>query len=868
MTDPSQLLSALRSEGDLQLLRDSADNCAVYLLDVSGCVSTWSLGAALIFRRTRREMIGQHFRALFVKGDETPTRILDKAVREGSAHATVLAMSNDGRSYKSSFEASVLRDVDGRPTGYSVVTRDLSDRKAIGDSLQALQQDIRRQRDRLYAAAESSMDAFYICDAVRGESGEVEDFTFSYLNSNVEKMVHIPPEKLIGGKMCELLPVNRTLGLFDRYKQVVDSGKSVAWEFAVDDEDVRSSWIRVQVVKLEDGVAITASDISERKRHDAQLAEAAAFTQSIFASSPFATMVIDREGVITSVNPAAERMLWYRREELIGTETPLVLLDPKQLAKRAAVLSEELAQEVAPGLDVLTAKPQRGLVEEAEWQLIRRDGSRFDAQLTISSLTENGGNAIGYVIKAYDITERKRAQEYISHLAHHDALTGLPTRTLLHDRLSIALKHASRSGEKVSLLMVDLDYFKRVNDLMGHHCGDELLGIMAERLQGCVRASDTVARMGGDEFVVLLSGLARQEDAEFIVEKITTQLAIPACVGGQVFSPTASIGVCTYPDHGQTAETMLRNADLAMYQAKAGGRNGHRVFNQKLEQVAARNREVESNLNQALAKGEFELVYQPQISMKTGAVTGVEALIRWRSATLGTVMPNEFIPLAEGSGMIVPIGEWVLRTACKQGKQLQIRTGRALTVAVNVSPRQFQFSNLPKIVVEALADANLDPAALEIEITENILVGNSSKPVEMLEELRAAGVRVAIDDFGTGFSSMSYILRFRVDRLKIDQSFVREMTTCNNNYAVTAAVMAMARSLQIPVVAEGVETAAHRDLLALEGCDEGQGYYYSRAVSYDSLPAVIRAIEQSRFANGMIGDPTDLEMTTDGFRVN
>ena len=712
------------------------------------------------------------------------------------------------------------------------------------------------------------MDAFYICDAVRGESGDVEDFTFNYLNSNVEKMVHIPREKLIGGRMCELLPVNRTLGLFDRYKEVVDSGKSVAWEFAVDDEDVRSSWIRVQVVKLEDGVAITASDISERKRHDAQLAEAAAFKQSIFASSPFATMVIDPVGVITSVNPAAERMLWYRREELIGTETPLVLLDPKQLAKRAAVLSEELAQEVAPGLDVLTAKPQRGLVEEAEWQLIRRDGSRFDAQLTISSLTENGGNAIGYVIKAYDITERKRAQEYISHLAHHDASTVLPTRTLLHDRLSIALKHASRSGEKVSLLMVDLDYFKRVNDLMGHHCGDEMLGIIAERLQGCVRASDTVARMGGDEFVVLLSGLARQEDAEFIVEKITTQLAIPVSLGGQVFSPTASIGVCTYPDHGQTAETMLRNADLAMYQAKAGGRNGHRVFNQKLEQIAARNREVESNLNQALAKGEFELVYQPQISMKTGAVTGVEALIRWRSATLGTVMPNEFIPLAEGSGMIVPIGEWVLRTACKQGKQLQIRTGRALTVAVNVSPRQFHLSNLPKIVVEALADANLDPAALEIEITENILVGNSSKPVEMLEDLRAAGVRVAIDDFGTGFSSMSYILRFRVDRLKIDQSFVREMTTCNNNYAVTAAVMAMARSLQIPVVAEGVETAAHRDLLALEGCDEGQGYYYSRAVSYDSLPAMIHAIEQSRFANGMIGDPTDLEMTTDGFRVN
>jgi diguanylate cyclase (GGDEF)-like protein/PAS domain S-box-containing protein len=703
----------------------------------------------------------------------------------------------------------------------------------------------RQSERRFLAASERSNDGFYILEAVRDGVGNILDFRFVFANRCGAALLGTTRDALRGRVLSSLYGRDGGPGRFADYKLVVETGEPSTQEFPSQVEAIRGTWLHEQVVRLDDGVALTVSDITERKESELKLARAAVFTQSIIASSPFATIVTNLEGLIVSINPAAERMLWYAKDDLVDKETPLILLEAQQVASRAQALSEELRMPVEAGIGVLTAKPMQGLVEEAEWKFIRRDGSQFDAQLTVSALTDPDGIVVGLILIAYDITERKRTEDYISHLAHHDALTGLPTRTLFHDRLSVALARALRNRRKVALLMVDLDNFKRVNDLLGHHVGDELLVQVAKRLQGSVRAYDTVARMGGDEFVVLLDDLHHVSQAEAIAEKLVICLQAPVTLGAQTLTPAASIGLCVYPDNGEGADALLKNADAAMYHVKGDGRNGYQRFTDDMASASTRKRQLEAGLDQAMALNELELVYQPQISLKTGKVTGVEALLRWRSGKLGMVGPGDFIPLAEESGLIIPIGEWVLRTACREGRRLQIEMGRPLTIAVNISPRQFQQDGLPRAIRATLAECGLDADSLELEITENLLVSDSPKAMAILEKVRSLGVRVAIDDFGTGFSSMSYIMRFRVDRLKIDQSFVRDMTSDADSNAVTAAVIALASGLNITVVAEGVETAAHRDLLHSKGCDEAQGYFYSAPVGIDLIAEIIRTVEKA-----------------------
>jgi diguanylate cyclase (GGDEF)-like protein len=463
--------------------------------------------------------------------------------------------------------------------------------------------------------------------------------------------------------------------------------------------------------------------------------------------------------------------------------------------------------------------------------------------VTVSALTTEEKQITGWLCFAYDITDRKRTQDQIAHVAQHDALTGLPTRTLLHNRLQMALERSQRCKSVMALLMIDLDNFKRVNDLHGHSTGDELLVAVAKRLEHTVRKSDTVARMGGDEFVVLLEDLKSSGHAEQVAQKLIDALSVPVYAGGESLPMSASIGLCVYPDGGGDAETLLKNADVAMYYAKSEGRAVYRVFSAEIASATARRRALESALESALARNELEIVYQPQVSFETGCVSGIEALLRWNSRTLGIVHPTEFIPIAEETGAILEIGEWVLRTACREASTLGQQLGRPLTIAVNLSPRQFQQESLPAIVHDALDASGLPPESLELEITENVLVSDSSKAMRILNRLRGLGLRIAIDDFGTGFSSMSYILRFNVNRLKIDQSFIRDITVERHSSAIARAIIAMATGLKINVVAEGVETSAIGDMLREEGCDEAQGFYYARPVALADIREVITNLE-------------------------
>jgi diguanylate cyclase (GGDEF)-like protein/PAS domain S-box-containing protein len=692
---------------------------------------------------------------------------------------------------------------------------------------------------RFLAAVESSLDSLYLLRSVRNDAGEIVDFRFLFVNGRAAALVSSTPERLVGNLLCETLPQNRERGFFDAYKQVTETGTPYVQEFAVNAfQGVTAEWLKIQVVKLDDGVAVTCSDISERKRLQAE--RDAAFAGSLIDKVPAAVIVTDSAHTIVSINPAAEKMLWYKPEELIGAASPLVIFDKEQVDALCVRLSATTGAAVSPEEAIFSGFTGLNPEAEGEWKFRRKGGSAVDVQAAITPLTNDRMETFGYMITAYDISERKRREQYISHLANHDVLTRLPTRQLLLDRLKMMLSRCDRFGKKSALIMVDLNGFKQINDKFGHHVGDRLLVQVAERLQSAVRAVDTVARMGGDEFVVLVADLDSAEGAEVVAEKLLESFRKPFALSDQSKgSVGASVGVCVYPAGGEDADALLRNADIAMYHAKAARGHCYRIFDKRIEQVVLQQRNMAAALGSALSKAELRLEYQPQFSLADGSLVGVEALLRWTSGVLGPVSPGHFIPMAEESGLILPIGEWVVETACRELASLQQRFGPRMVMAVNISARQLDQAGLLPIIQRAAKANNIDPASIEIEITESLLMNETPHAFDFFDGLRKMGARVAIDDFGTGFSSMSYLLRYSVDRLKIDRCFIEDCCSNPNSAAITSAVIALAHQLKVSVLAEGVETEEQMRFLRAAGCDDVQGFYTGRPVAPELLCAEV-----------------------------
>ncbi len=590
----------------------------------------------------------------------------------------------------------------------------------------------------------------------------------------------------------------------------------------------RPSWSGMNVVA-------TISDASERVLRTRELQEANRLMQSIIHSAPFSIIATDAQGKIIAMSPAAERMLWYRSEELVGHCTPEIIHDAQEVVRAAEELTTELGEIIQPDFNAFVAKAKRGLTDSREWTYVRKDGSRLPVQLTVTALRGPDHQLQGFLGIAYDISERKRADDYIRYLAHHDALTSLPNRTLLQDRLIIAIERARRFEHRVALMMVDLDHFKRINDSLGHHTGDQLLVVVAQRLSACVRSSDTVARMGGDEFVIVLSDVQMPEQIRMVAEKIVADISQPINIGHHQLQVTPSVGVSIFPDDGSDAITLLKNADTAMYAAKNHGRSNMQIFSLAMANSISERMEIEQALRHVLERNQLTLVFQPQISLTDYSIIGTESLLRWQHPEKGLISPAQFIPVAEESGFIVPIGEWVLHTACRQARRLEKIAGKPLLMSVNLSPRQLTQKNLVAIIRAALDGSGLAPSSLELEITENMLIHNSDEVSRQLQEIRALGVRIAIDDFGTGFSSLSYVTRFPIDRIKIDQSFIRNIIDDANSEAVITAIIAMGHGLKLDVTAEGVETIAQRNFLLERGCQSIQGYLYSRPLGADEI---------------------------------
>jgi diguanylate cyclase (GGDEF)-like protein/PAS domain S-box-containing protein len=537
-----------------------------------------------------------------------------------------------------------------------------------------------------------------------------------------------------------------------------------------------------------------------------------------------AVICTDVEGNITFLNLVAERLTGWSLIEAAG----------KPMAEAFQIVNAITRQTTPNPMEKSVVQNRAGKLP-ANCILIRRDGHEVFIEDSVAPIHDRAGNVTGSVLVFRDVSAAHALAAQIAHLAEHDSLTDLPNRLLLNDRLEQAIAMAARLNDKIAVLFLDLDGFKHINDSLGHPIGDKLLQSVAARLRDCVRAPDTISRQGGDEFVVLLRTLHTPEDAIVATNRILKSVAIPHFIDRRELHVTTSIGVSLYPGDGKDAETLIKNADTAMYQAKESGRHGYKFFRPEMNVRAVERQSIEQDLRNALEREEFSLHYQPKIDLKTGEISGLEALIRWNHPVRGMVPPLQFIPIAEDCGLILPIGAWVLREACMQARAWADSDLPRITMAVNVSAVQFRNESFLEQMFATIRETGMDPRFLEVEITESVLMKHAELATTILHALRDKGVRVSVDDFGTGYSSLSYLRKFPLDALKIDQSFVRQITPKPEDAGIVSAIISMGQGLNLRVIAEGVETAEDLAFLKAHNCDEAQGYLFSRPLPAKEL---------------------------------
>jgi len=547
---------------------------------------------------------------------------------------------------------------------------------------------------------------------------------------------------------------------------------------------------------------------------------------SAVEQSQSGVIIADASGIIEYVNPRYTQITGYSSAEAVGRVAELMN-------------SDELT-------DANNLSLQESMQLGSSWSTfmvsIRKSGERFWQQVTASPILDDLGALSHIVLNIEDISDRVETQAQMEKLAFYDPLTGLENRRLFRDRLEQGLKHVKRSKQTMGLLFLDLDQFKRINDTLGHDAGDELLCTVAHRLRECVREEDIVARLGGDEFTILLADIKNAEDAGLVARKILHALREPIELSSQEVTVSCSVGITVAPEDSMNASVLMRNADLAMYRAKDQGRNNFQYFTDDMNIESLARMSLENELRVAVSNEDFVVVFQPQVDLDKGTICGFEALVRWRHAQVDLIPPDRFIPVAEETGLIVKVGEIVLRQACHQMRELQKSGITGQTVAVNLSARQFRDSNLVRMISDVLNQTGLEPRWLELEITESMLMDNIDQAISILTELKALGVTIAIDDFGTGYSSLSYLTQLPVDKLKVDRSFVSNLPDSPRHTAITTAIIAMAQRLHLQVVAEGVETQSQATFLRSHQCHILQGYLYCKPVDAADLPAQIRRI--------------------------
>jgi len=659
------------------------------------------------------------------------------------------------------------------------------------------------------------------------------DWTMEYVSDGCASLLGLPAARLAGQARIVydrmIHPDDRQRVRAELYRVLIE-GRPFEVEYRLALPDGASKWV------LERGAAFRdrhgrrmlegfVEDVTDRRRAVEALANAESRFRSIFENTVEGIYQTSVEGRYISANPALARIYGYE--------------SPDELMSSLAAAGRSLYVDATRRADFERLMREVGSVTQFESQAHRRDGSVIWISENARVVRATDGRALYYEGTVEDITERKRYQAELEFQATHDALTGLPNRGLLEDRLRQAIGYAHRNGSLVAVAFIDLDRFKVINDSLGHGSGDEVLMRVSRRIRGALREIDTVARQGGDEFVVVLAEQPTVESVVAVVERIIEEVAQPVTIDGRELYVTCSVGIALYPTDGGDVTTLLRNADAAMFSAKERGRNSFQFYAPNMNALALERLAMEGSLRRATEREEFEVHYQPRVDIRSKQIVGMEALVRWRDAELGFVPPAKFIPVAEEANLINQIGEQVLRAACRQAREWVDLGFNGLSVSVNLSARQFRQGHLVSTIESALAESGLEAERLELELTESTIMGHGQEFVGMLADLKKLGVRVAIDDFGTGYSNLSYLSRFPIDSLKIDRSFVSEVATDQQHALLAKAVISLGHSLRLKVVAEGVETAEQLDFLRHHGCDEVQGYFFSKPVPPDEFTRML-----------------------------
>ena len=808
------------SEQELSAILDSMQD-TYYRTDREGRLTRLSRSIQELAGYTPDEIVGTLLADHYVDPEDREV-FLKKLRAQGGVvqnHETLLK-AKDGSHICVSTNAHCYYDQHGNVAGVEGTTRNITQLKHADD--------LQRRFGRIL---DNSFNEIYIFDAETLRFTQVNRGGLSNLGYSLDEVQQLTPPDLkpdfTDEAFRELVRPLRegseekvVFGTRHRRKDGSDYPVEVNLQLARD--ETRSVFVAI------------IQDISERQQAQEALRESEAQVRLSEAQmvklsraleqTADSVIVMDRDGLIEYVNAAFEKITGFSKEEVIGRKGSVTGSGHRAQDSDNALWQKLLAGEVVS--DVLINR--------------RKDGSLYYEENTITPIKDNGGNITHFISSGKDITERMQTEERLQYLVHHDALTELPNRALFMDRLGQTLARAQWHDRAVAVLFLDLDRFKMINDTLGHEAGDRSLQRLSKRLSACVHEGDTVARVGGDEFAIVIDNIALADSVAIVARKILEALSRPFVIDGHEFYVTTSIGISLYPEDGADAQTLLKHADIAMYRSKEQGRNTYQFYSAHMSTKAFERLNLETSLRHALEREEFRLHYQPQVDLESGRVTGVEALLRWQHPDLGLVAPVDFIPLLEETGLILPVGEWVLWTACTQIRSWQEAGLEPVRMAINLSGRQFDEPHLVDRITEIMREAGLDPIWLEFEITESVLMKNESLTMEAFQALEAAGVRLAIDDFGTGYSSLSYLKRFPIDTIKIDRSFIRDVTVDPDDAAIAQAIIAMGRSLKLHVIAEGVETQEQLAFLREQQCHGMQGYLFSRPVPAEEITPLLK----------------------------
>jgi diguanylate cyclase (GGDEF)-like protein/PAS domain S-box-containing protein len=805
---------ALAAEARVRLLLDSTDE-AIFGVDAEGrCTFANPACVTMLGWDDAQDLLGKNMAGL----------LFDSCPRESAADGTpgekgsslehpaylpdIVLRRRDGSRFYAELWSHPLRN-DTQSDGAVVTFIDITQRRKA-------QADLVASEHELSNILSSMQDTYFRCD-VDGRLTKISDSAVDLLGYKREELMRCDPASLF-------VDVDARARLLAALRR--NGGRIKSHETRLRRKDGGIVWLSFNAQFIHDadgaigGLEGTARDVSARKNAEEEMYK----LSSALEQTADGVMITDRSGVIEYVNPAYTLITGYRREEMIGRQ-PSVIKSGKQGPEFYKGLWETITAGKAFSDVFINRKKSGALYYEAK---------------TISPLKDRHGDITHYVATGKDITEQMETQQKLQHMAHHDALTELPNRALFIDRVKQALARARWHSRGVAILFLDLDRFKNINDSLGHDAGDRLLKQIGERLIGGLRDGDTVARFGGDEFVILLDDIAESSDISRIAGKILDVIAPSFSIADQELHITASMGISLFPGDGEDSQTLLKNADIAMYRAKEAGKNTYKFYSDEMSARTHARLTLENDLRNAINRDEFELYYQPQVDAASGTIVAVEALLRWRHPKLGLLAPAEFIPLLEETGLILPVGEWVVRSACEQAARWHAAGFASLRMSVNISARQFEERHFVEMLEKNTVLFHIDPRLLELEMTESVLMRNTRETIETVDLLSNLGFRLVIDDFGTGYSSLSYLRRFHIDMLKLDKSFVRDISHDPNDAALCSAIILLARSLNLDVVAEGVETPEQLEFLCTHGCHLVQGYLYSHALPVADVDALLR----------------------------